>query len=204
MRGWTGWLISAFAAVTAACSNSSGSEHGSPTTEPRGSHTTQARQGSPTTEPGQDLVGRWRWQLGCDDLVRTFANADLSEFAAEWIVGAGFRDGPVKKVASDSLPCRGAAGPFERTTEFTGTGGFIERLEGEVVCDCTYELVDKDTFVIPGDPGDPTITLDYTIDGKVISFKITLPEPCTTKVCRSQKAFAYETFGLGTWRRATP
>jgi hypothetical protein len=162
----------------------------------------KAGQGSATGEPGQDLVGTWRWQLGCDDLVHTFAKEDLSEFAAEWIVGLGFRDGSVKQVASDRRPCRDAAGPFRRTTEFTGSGGFIEQFEGEVVCDCAYELIDEDTFLIPGDPGDPTITLDYAINGGVISFDIALPEPCTTKGCRSQKAFAYETFGLGTWRRA--
>ncbi len=149
------------------------------------------------------LVGVWAWEESCQDLVTTLKEAGLSEFTGDWLVGLGFHRGPASQVADDPTPCSDATEALHRTTEFTDSGGFIETMNGETVCDCTYDPSGQGMFVIHGDPGDPDVTVHYRADETSVSFEVELPQPCTSATCRSQKAWAFQTFMLDNWERSS-
>src|SRR5215210_5267164 len=71
-----------------------------PRLSPSGS--SQAAQETPP------LVGEWQRVNRCRPFVRAFKEAGLKKLMPEWLVGGGYRSGPIEKVAKDPHPCRGA------------------------------------------------------------------------------------------------
>jgi hypothetical protein len=97
--------------------------------------------------------------------------------------------------------CNGAK-RFTRTTHFRPNGYLIRYQNQEIVDDChCYLLVDAHTFVSLGDPGQPDVSLHFTIKGNELRFDVVLPDPCSTRKCRHAIAFAVGQYALGPWHR---
>jgi hypothetical protein len=170
------------------------SQSPSPTSDPSASPTA-GQLGSDLDE----LVGEWRRDQACDELLNEFASLGLDEYAAQFLVGVGIQDGPEGRVRELSDPCEGAR-PVARRLVFSPDGrwgGFVEATGEQVDC-CEFR------FVAPGLielPGDPATILRFEVMGDAVTFVLQWPDPCEDDDCRSQVAWATETFTLGPWQR---
>jgi hypothetical protein len=103
-------------------------------------------------------------------------------------------------VGSGNL-CAGAE-QFQRTHVFRQNGYLLNYQGKELVDNCRcYVLVDDHMFVSLGDPGEPDVSLRYTIYGNTLRFDVLIPDQCSTAKCRDAIAFSVGQYALGTWVR---
>ena len=123
------------------------------------------------------------------------AGSRLVESHRDWLQG-NFYGGQSGPKTGD--PCAGAQGPLEHDHYFTGDGGFGSHDQnGEEVDDGDFEEIDADTVSFPshaeefGYEGD--ISVDYAVNGDVVTFKINMPNPCVD-ACANANAWAMSAF----------
>ena len=148
------------------------------------------------------LVGKWQRAQRCEEIVRSFKRAGLSQFAAEFIVGVGFQKGPVARVARLSNPCLGVRRPITRALVFQQNGRWVGLVEpgDQQVDGSKYRLLGADTLETAADGGLWDVFRYSAVAGSV-TFGAVRPRNCNTKSCREEVAWQTETFGLGPWKR---
>lgn len=157
----------------------------------------------PTSDgaPVPPILDTWRREQTCEELVRAFTAAGIEDLIPEGIEGMNLRSDPREVIARDKDACRGAT-PRERTFIFR-ENGYLQNFQGDQLaddCRC-YTLVGDHTLVALGAYGDPDISMRYTIRGGMVSFKVQIPDPCSTALCRDQVAWVVAQYGLGPWER---
>ena len=181
-------------ALAAAACGSAGSIQ--PTTAP-----SSASSPSISVPPPEPILGAWRLEYTCEKILKAFQRAGIGELAAQGLVGMGVQSGPVGQLASSPDPCAGAT-TSERTVIFR-PNGYLLRYQGEKqVDDCRcYQLLGGHTFVVPGEGGDPDITLQYRIKGTKLTFEAVMPDQCSSARCLSQFAYAVAQYAVSSWQR---
>jgi len=146
----------------------------------------------------EPIMGTWRMEYTCENIVQAFEHAGIGELAPQGLVDMGVQQ---DQLASSSDPCNGAK-KVERTVIFR-PNGYLLRYQGEkLVDDCRcYQLIAGHTFVVPGEGSDPDITLQYRIDGDALTFHAVMPDQCSSTRCHNQFAFAVAQYAVGTWQR---
>jgi hypothetical protein len=180
--------------VTAAACGNSDSETDATTAE-----------GTETSPPGAattELIGSWHRAQTCKEMLAAFEQAGLAESHRDWLQGNFFggQPGPAK-----GDPCAGAEGPLEHDHFFTAAGAFGSHDQnGEEVDHGDYELVDDDTVSFPSHAAefgyDGDLVVDYAVSGDVVTFDVTLPQPCAD-TCADAYAWALSAFASGPWER---
>lgn len=147
--------VAIFSACSASSSGSSASTE-SVTSQPAAS-TVSATSKAP-------LDGVWVAEFTCEDVVAALKRIGAVDHAA------GAMEAYEGTTPPKSDPCRGAPETLARTFTFDGDHlvGYTE-FEG-VGLDVLVRFKD-DTFVIPGDPGDPDYAFAYSIDGDRLTVK---------------------------------
>jgi hypothetical protein len=156
-------------------------------TTPRAASTAAAES---TASASRALVGEWRRETTCTELVQALEDAGLEKFIAEFVAGNGFVPGvrDAAQLADPRQPCEGAV-PREHSHFFTADGAFGSRdWNGEQVDDGRYR-VDGDTIVISKEF--PDVTFRYRVDDDTITFDPEIPARCTTFRCAWSVSMAY-------------
>lgn len=128
----------------------------------------------PTESPdAAGLVGEWRRETRCEEIVAALAEAGLDawvlEYAAAFVPGASGGD----DLADPTRPCDGAA-PLHHSHFFTADGRFGSRdQDGRQVDDGTYRIVDERTFVVSKEF--PDVTFHFEVAGDSITFEPVVP-----------------------------
>jgi hypothetical protein len=150
-----------------------------------------------TKDGSGGLVGRWRTENRCEELVDALRSAGLEAYIGQMLTGQ-YRDQPARMIARDSNPCRGARS-FEHSHGFDGDGGFSSY-------DASGEQVDEGTYRISGDeltvsrpPFD--VTVRYRVAGDTATFDLLIPKRCAAKRCRDEAALGIGTFFPRTYTR---
>jgi hypothetical protein len=170
-----------------------------------GSSTTAS--GESTSAPSSDaslaepaILGTWRSTYTCEELEEAFKKAGIDDLIPKWLYAFGLGKKGDEPTRSEH-ECAGSE-EFQRTHFFRPNGYLMNYQGTKLVDDChCYQLVDGDTFVSLGDPGDPDITLQYTVDGGTLTFDVVPPATCTTANCRDAIAFSVYQYALGPWQR---
>ncbi|HEX2404445.1 MAG TPA: alpha/beta hydrolase, partial [Acidimicrobiia bacterium] len=126
----------------------------------------------------------------------------LAETHVGWIQG-NFFGGEPGPTSGDV--CEGAQGPLEHDHFFTTANAFGSHDEnGEEVDHGDFEVVDEDTVSFPSHAAefgyDGDLVVDYTVDGGVATFEVSLPEDCVDG-CADAYAWALSAFASGPWKR---
>ena len=132
---------------------------------------------SPFNGTSPPILGTWRSEYTCEELVQGFQRAGIGDLAARWLVNFGLRQRPVRPGDSGD-PCQGA-GQFVRTHTFS-PNGMILTLQGQRVaddCRC-FELRGHHTYIVLGRAGQPIATLRYTVDAGTLRFDAVIPDRC--------------------------
>ena len=150
--------------------------------------------------PEPAILGTWRTDYECHDLVRAFEDADVAEFAPEALVGLHMIEGPVDRLAAQPNLCERAV-TIQRTNVFRSNGYLLSYQGSRLESDChCFEVVGDHTFVNLADPGYPDIALDFEIVGDSLTFSVVVPDPCPAR-CVDQVHTAVGNYGVGTWHR---
>jgi hypothetical protein len=182
----------ALALATAAC-QSNGSDSGS---------LAASSAPSGTQAPSEPILGTWQNEYTCENMARGFDEAGIAELVPDWLVGLGLQKGPADRLTSDNL-CEGAR-QIERRHYFRPNGYLINYQGTKIVDDCRcYLLVDDHTFVSLGESGSPDVSLEYTIEGDVLTFSVVRPDPCSTAKCLGTFAFTVAQYAVGSWKRVS-
>jgi hypothetical protein len=161
--------------------------------------TSQAPATSASGAPTEPILGTWRMEYTCEELVRAYKQYGLADQLP--VALAAF---DVHKSSTDQRLGRICAGAkhFQRTHYFRPNGYLINYQGKQIVDDChCYQLVDNHTFVLLGDPGDPDVSLLYRLDGDTLTFDVVKADQCESSKCRGQVAFAIYQYALGPWQR---
>lgn len=144
------------------------------------------------TGSAEAIVGEWRRETTCDELVQALRDAGMDELIDEFVAGNGFVPGigvddPERIDAQQ--PCKGAV-PRVHSHFFTADGEFGSRdWNGEDVDDGRYRVV-GDELVISKEF--PDVTFRYRIEGDSITFDpLEVPHGCTSFRCGWSIAVAY-------------
>ena len=156
---------------------------------------------SPADEATTELVGSWHRAQSCAEMLAVFEAAGLAESHVIWLQ-ANFYGGPGP---GSGDPCKGARGPLEHDHFFTDAGEFGSHDErGQEVDGGDFEVVDDNTVSFPSHAAelgyDGELLVDYSIDGDVAVFDVTLPEGCSD-ACADAYAWALSAFASGPWER---
>jgi len=154
------------------------SQDGSGATTPQNS-VNLSPSSSPSSIP-DPLVGEWRQEFTCDDVVRTFRRgtkemgaegpATFAEYVRPMAAGAYWLDG-AKLPPRDDL-CRYAPASWERTLQIQD-GQLVWFDPGPVLgAQATYELVDDHTFT--ANDGDQNIDGTYTFEFQIHGDRLTI------------------------------
>ena len=172
-------------------------------------------QDSAKSEIENPLVGTWRRERTCDELVRELKQAGLAEMIPEWVAGAQFGGASVSaaQVRQHSNPCQGLRSRNDQHDHvFYKDGRFASLNEnGDEVDHGHYELPDERTIVFPehwGKKG-PSITAHFRFsnDRDTVTFDLVLPDDMDecSQLCREAYAWAVSVFYPGLpWRRVPP
>ena len=172
-------------------------------------------QDSAKSEIENPLVGTWRRERTCDELVRELKQAGLAEMIPEWVAGAQFGGASVSaaQVRQHSNPCQGLRSRNDQHDHvFYKDGRFASLNEnGDEVDHGHYELPDERTIVFPehwGKKG-PSITAHFRFsnDRDTVTFDLVLPEDMDecSQLCRQAYAWAVSVFYPGLpWKRVSP
>ena len=156
--------------------------------------TTEASTGS-----AHAIVGEWKRETRCLELVQALRAAGMDELIDEFVAGNGF----IPAIGVDDpeqidrqQPCRGAV-PRVHSHFFTADGEFGSRdWNGEDVDDGRYRVV-GDKLVISKEF--PDVTFRYRIEGDTIMLDpLNIPAGCTAFRCGWSIAVAYPG---KTWQR---
>ena len=151
---------------------------------------TSSAEPAPSAVNRNELVGEWKRETTCAELVQAIRDAGLGKFAADAAAGNGFVPGveSADQLADPKQPCKGAI-PREHSHFFTEDGAFGSRdWNGEEVDDGTYR-VDGATLVISKEF--PDVTFRHRIEGDTITFDPEIPEQCSTFRCVWSVSMAY-------------
>lgn len=164
--------------------------------------TTGPTVASPADGTTTELVGSWHRAQSCAEMLAAFQAAGLAESHRGWLQG-NFYGGEPGPETGDT--CEGSRGPLEHDHFFTDDGGFGSHDEsGEEVDGGDFEVVDGDTVSFPSHATefgyDGELVVDYSIDGDVAVFDVTLPEGCADE-CADAYAWALSAFASGPWER---
>ncbi|GHH66963.1 hypothetical protein [Promicromonospora soli] len=187
-------LLMCLSLVAGCSAEESGSPPGATTTGPTG---TPPADGATT-----ELVGSWHRAQSCAEMLAAFQAAGLAESHLGWLQGNFYGGEPGPETGD---PCEGARGPLEHDHFFTDDGQFGSHDEnGEEVDGGDFEVVDDDTVSFPSHATefgyDGELVVDYSIDGDVAVFDVTLPEGCAD-TCADAYAWALSAFASGPWER---
>ena len=164
--------------------------------------TTEVATETTSADGTTPLIGSWHRAQTCEEMLAVFEEAGLAETHVGWLQG-NFFGGEPGPTSGD--PCAGARGPLEHDHFFTTANVFGSHDEnGEEVDHGDFEVVDEDTVGFPshadefGYEGD--LAVDYTVDGEVVTFEVSLPEDCVG-ACADAYAWALSAFASGPWER---
>jgi hypothetical protein len=141
----------------------------------------------PPADP--NLVGEWRRNQACDELVDSYSRSGLEDYTVEFLIAVGLQAGPPERLRALANPCEGARVVARRLT-FGPDGtwdGFIEATGEQVDC-CEYPLLEPGLIELLADPGDPTTRLRVEHVDDVLRFAVQWPESCEDADCLSQMA----------------
>ena len=139
-----------------------------------------------------EIVGEWRRETTCAELVQALRTAGMGELVDEFVAGNGF----IPDIGVDEpelidleQPCKGAV-PRVHSHFFTEDGQFGSRdWNGEDVDEGRYR-VSGDELVISKEF--PDVTFRVRVDGDTITFDpLNIPAGCTTFRCGWSVAVAY-------------
>ena len=170
--------------------------------DPGASATTAAATETTSADGTTPLIGSWHRAQTCEEMLAAFEEAGLAETHVGWLQGNFFGGEPGP---TSGEVCEGAHGPLEHDHFFTTPNVFGSHDEnGEEVDHGDFEVVDEDTVGFPshgaefGYEGD--LAVDYTVDGEVVTFEVSLPEDCVD-ACADAYAWALSAFASGPWER---
>jgi hypothetical protein len=157
------------------------------------------------------LVGDWRRNRTCDELVRGLKQAGLADQIPEWVSGSEFGSATVSpaQVRRHSDPCQGLrSGNMQHDHVFYRDGRFASVNEkGEFVDDGRYILPNDHTIVLPSrDKSIPPITTHFRFSDHLstVTFELVLPknlDQCSQN-CREEYGYAVSVFYSGLpWHR---
>jgi hypothetical protein len=161
-------IVLAVAAAVTAC----GSE-ATPPAPPSNDMPASPTPASPAETVG--LVGTWRRENTCQELVSALRDAVLDRWVLEFVAGNGFIPGveAADQIADPKDPCAGAV-PREHSHFFTEDGAFGSLdWNGDPVDDGRYEVPEDGTLVISKEF--PDVTFHYAINGDTIMFEPEIP-----------------------------
>ena len=180
-----------------------------------GQDSAEGEKGEKATAAENPLVGTWRRERTCDELVRELKQAGLAEMIPEWVAGAQFGGASVSaaQVRQHSDPCQGLRSRNDQHDHvFYKDGRFASLNEnGEEVDHGHYKLPDDRTIVFPehwGKKG-PSITAHFRFsnDRDTVTFDFVLPEDMDecSQLCRQAYAWAVSVFYPGLpWKHVPP
>jgi hypothetical protein len=175
-------IAAALAGLGGACGGDS-AEEGTPPP----ATTTAAATGS-----APEIVGEWKRETKCAELVQALRDAGMDELVDEFIAGNGFIPGigvdDPERIDVEQ-PCKGAV-PRVHSHFFTENGEFGSRdWNGEDVDNGRYRVV-GDKLVISKEF--PDVTFRIRIEGDTITFDpLDIPTGCTNFRCGWSIAVAY-------------
>ena len=139
-----------------------------------------------------EIVGEWKRETTCGDLVQALRSAQMDEVVDEFVAGNGFIPGvgvDDPEQIDVQHPCKGA-NPRVHSHFFTPDGEFGSRdWNGQDVDDGSYRVI-GDKLVISKEF--PDVTFRFRIEGDLIMFEpLNVPRGCTTFRCAWSIAVAY-------------
>jgi hypothetical protein len=149
-----------------------------------------------------DLIGSWHRAQSCQETLAAFDSAGLAESHADWLTG-NFLGGSPAPSGGDI--CDGAPLAVEHSHFFTASGEFGSHDEnGQQVDDGDYVLPSTGLVAFPSHATEfafaGELVVGYQIDGDVVTFTVTLPDPCDES-CKNAYAWALSAFASGPWSR---
>ena len=182
MKPYRRLAVLAIAVLLAACGTTSrpGTSAAPSPTPTRAPSATPAAPSATPSESPPALVGEWRREQRCEEIVAAltkegFAEAWVLDYASSFVPGATGAD----DIAEPEHPCVGAV-PLMHSHFFTAGGRFGSRDQNrEQVDEGTYRIVDDRTFVISNTLGSDTlkeVTFHFAVDGDTITFEPVIPD----------------------------
>ncbi len=151
------------------------------------------------------LVGTWRRERKCEELVSRMKKAGLDELIPEWASPTEFAHvSSAQSLGPAEDPCRGVKdGNLPHDHVFYENGNFASvDDQGEFVDDGTYEFVDERTIEF-ADPPANKVHFSFSDDFDTVTFDVQIPDmdECS-KDCRNETAYRLAVFYPGLpWKR---
>jgi hypothetical protein len=162
-------------------------------------------QDSVKSEKENPLVGTWRRERKCEELVSRMKEAGLAELIPEWASPTEFAHvSSARSLGPSEDPCRGVKdGNLPHDHVFYEDGRFASVADqGEFVDDGSYEFVDERTIEFADPPGN-LVHFRFGDDFDTVTFDVTIPDmdKCS-KDCRMETAYRLAVFYPGLpWKR---
>jgi hypothetical protein len=161
--------------------------------------------GSVKSEKENPLVGTWRRERKCEELVSRMKEAGLAELIPEWASPTEFAHvSSARSLGPPEDPCRGVKdGNLPHDHVFYEDGRFASLDDqGEFVDDGSYEFVDERTIEFADPPGN-LVHFRFSDDLDTVTFDVTIPDmdKCSED-CRQETAYRLAVFYPGLpWKR---
>jgi hypothetical protein len=161
-------------------------------------------QDSAESEKGNPLVGTWRRERTCEELVSRMKEAGLAELIPEFSPSEFAHVSSARSLGPPEDPCRGVKDgnlPHDHVFYENGTFASVDD-QGEFVDDGTYEFVDERTIEFADPPGN-LVRFRFGDDFDTVTFDVTIPDmdECS-KDCRMETAYRLAVFYPGLpWKR---
>jgi len=168
-------------------------------------------QGELAAKNDSPLVGTWRRDNECEELVHAYKEAGLADEMPGWTAGQGFATSASvspSEIRKHSDPCQGLGASVQHDHVFYKDGRFASVNDvGEFVDDGFYKQPNDHTIVFPGNGSKsyPPVTAHFRFsdDGDTVRFDLVVPDmdECSAQ-CRETYAWATSVFYSGlTWKR---
>src|SRR5215207_10844980 len=167
-----------------------------------------AKAAANNKEIDNPLVGTWRRENNCEELVHAYKEAGLADEMPGWTAGQGFATSASvspSEIRKHSDPCQGLGESVQHDHVFYKDGRFASVNDvGEFVDDGEYKLPNDHTIVFPGNG----ITAHFRFSDHLntVTFDLVVPDmdECSAQ-CRESYAWAVSVFYEGQlWKRVPP
>src|SRR5215207_1700926 len=160
------------------------------------------------------LVGTWRRENKCEELVHAYKEAGLADEMPGWTAGQGFATSASvspSEIRKHSDPCQGLGESVQHDHVFYKDGRFASVNDvGEFVDAGHYKLPNDHTIVFPhsGSEPYPPVTAHFRFSNHLntVTFDLVVPDmdECSAQ-CRESYAWAVSVFYEGqVWKRVPP